>query len=101
MLTKYIDVMNRILRAAPAGMTVALHHCRGNNAGMWQSREGYEAVAEPMFHRATLEAKSYLLEYDTPRAGDFAPLQVPAEGQGGDAGAHLDQDQPGRGRRTR
>jgi len=72
-LAKYIDVMNRIIRAAPAGMVVALHHCRGNNAGMWQSREGYEAVAEPMF--ATLEAKSYLLEYDTPRAGDFAPLR--------------------------
>ncbi|HUB96066.1 MAG TPA: 5-methyltetrahydropteroyltriglutamate--homocysteine S-methyltransferase [Stellaceae bacterium] len=72
-LAKYVDVMNRIIRAAPAGMTVALHHCRGNNAGMWQSREGYEAVAEPMF--ATLEAKSYLLEYDTPRAGDFAPLR--------------------------
>jgi 5-methyltetrahydropteroyltriglutamate--homocysteine methyltransferase len=72
-LATYVEVMNRIVRAAPAGMAVALHHCRGNNAGMWQSREGYESVAEPMF--ATLEAKSYLLEFDTPRAGDFSPLR--------------------------
>ncbi len=60
-LGTYVEVMNRIIRGAPAGMTVAVHHCRGNNAGMWQSRAGYEVVAELMF--ATLEARShYLLE---------------------------------------
>jgi 5-methyltetrahydropteroyltriglutamate--homocysteine methyltransferase len=72
-LRAYVAAMNRIIRAAPAGMMVALHHCRGNNAGMWQAQSGYESVAEEMF--ATLEAKSYLLEYDTPRAGDFTPLR--------------------------
>jgi 5-methyltetrahydropteroyltriglutamate--homocysteine methyltransferase len=72
-LDTYADVMNRILRGAPQGMAVVLHHCRGNNAGMWQSQEGYERVAEIMF--AKVEAPAYLLEYDTPRAGDFAPLR--------------------------
>ncbi len=72
-LDTYVTVMNRIIRGAPQGMTVAMHHCRGNNAGMWQSQTGYEAVAELMF--ATIEAPAYLLEYDTPRAGDFAPLR--------------------------
>jgi 5-methyltetrahydropteroyltriglutamate--homocysteine methyltransferase len=73
LVSTYVDVMNRIIRGAPQGMTVAVHHCRGNNAGMWQAQAGYEAVAEIMF--ATLEAKAYLLEFDSKRAGDFAPLR--------------------------
>lgn len=72
-LETYAAVMNRIIRGAPAGMIVAVHHCRGNNAGRWMAQAGYDEVAELLF--GTLEAKSYLLEYDTPRAGDFAPLR--------------------------
>jgi 5-methyltetrahydropteroyltriglutamate--homocysteine methyltransferase len=72
-LDTYVDVMNRIIRSAPSGMTVSVHHCRGNNAGMWQAQSGYDEVAELMFGK--MEAKSYLLEYDSPRAGDFAPLR--------------------------
>jgi 5-methyltetrahydropteroyltriglutamate--homocysteine methyltransferase len=70
---KYADVINRIIAGAPAGMHVAIHHCRGNNAGLWQAQAGYDAVAEVMFNK--VQAKSYLLEYDSPRAGDFAPLR--------------------------
>jgi 5-methyltetrahydropteroyltriglutamate--homocysteine methyltransferase len=70
---KYADIINRILAGAPAGMQIAIHHCRGNNAGMWQAQAGYDAVAEIMF--SEVKAKSYLLEYDSPRAGDFAPLR--------------------------
>jgi 5-methyltetrahydropteroyltriglutamate--homocysteine methyltransferase len=73
LLDTYAEVMNRIIRGAPKAMTVAVHHCRGNNAGMWQAEAGYDAVAELMF--STVEADSYLLEYDSPRAGDFAPLR--------------------------
>jgi 5-methyltetrahydropteroyltriglutamate--homocysteine methyltransferase len=70
---KYANILNRIIDGAPAGMQVAIHHCRGNNAGMWQAQAGYDAVAEIMF--SEVKAKSYLLEYDSPRAGDFAPLR--------------------------
>jgi 5-methyltetrahydropteroyltriglutamate--homocysteine methyltransferase len=73
LLDTYAEVMNRIIRGAPEDMTIAVHHCRGNNAGMWQGEAGYDAVAELMF--STVEAHSYLLEYDSPRAGDFAPLR--------------------------
>jgi 5-methyltetrahydropteroyltriglutamate--homocysteine methyltransferase len=73
LLAKYAEVMNRIIRGAPKEMIVAVHHCRGNNARMWQAEAGYDVVAELMF--GTVEAKSYLLEYDSPRAGDFAPLR--------------------------
>ena len=73
LLAKYADVINRILAGAPTGMHVAIHHCRGNNAGLWQARAGYDAVAETIFN--TVSAKADLLEYDSPRAGDFAPLR--------------------------
>ncbi len=70
---KYAEVINRIIEGAPAGMHVAIHHCRGNNHGLWQAQAGYDAVAEIIF--GTVKAKAYLLEYDSPRAGDFEPLR--------------------------
>ena len=70
---KYADVINRIIASAPAGMHIAIHHCRGNNAGLWQAQAGYDAVAEIIFNE--IKAPAYLLEYDSSRAGDFAPLR--------------------------
>ena len=58
-------------------MTIVLHMCRGN-VGHGIGAGGYEAIAERAF--AELKVDGYLLEYDTPRAGDFAPLKyVPAD----------------------
>ena len=70
---KYAEVINRIIGKAPAMMHIAIHHCRGNNAGLWQAQAGYDAVAEIIFNE--IKAPAYLLEYDSPRAGDFAPLR--------------------------
>jgi methionine synthase II (cobalamin-independent) len=58
-----------------SGVTRALHVCRGNNAGgRWVANGGYEAVADALFPHLT-NIDTLLLEYDTPRAGDFHPLQ--------------------------
>ena len=70
---KYADIINRIIASAPTGMHMAIHHCRGNNAGLWQAQAGYDAVAEIIFNE--IKAPAYLLEYDSPRAGDFTPLR--------------------------
>ena len=54
-----------------------MHLCRGNRGGQWHSEGSYDAVAEKLFN--DLAIKTYFLEYDTPRAGDFTPLRfVPA-----------------------
>jgi 5-methyltetrahydropteroyltriglutamate--homocysteine methyltransferase len=55
-----------------SGVTRALHVCRGNAAGRWHSRGGYGTIAAQLFPR--LDVDVLLLEYDTDRAGDFAPL---------------------------
>lgn len=73
----YIHLINAALAGRPDGFTVGLHLCRGNFKGQWLSAGGYQYVAERMF--AGIEVDAFFLEYDTPRAGDFAPLAaVPA-----------------------
>jgi len=73
----YIRAINDALTPRPEGMTVGLHMCRGNFKGKWLSEGGYDAIAERAF--AELAVDLLFLEYDSPRAGDFAPLRfVPA-----------------------
>jgi 5-methyltetrahydropteroyltriglutamate--homocysteine methyltransferase len=54
-------------------VTRGIHICRGNSAGAWNAQGGYEAIAADLFPR--LDVDVLLLEYDTPRAGDFGPLR--------------------------
>jgi 5-methyltetrahydropteroyltriglutamate--homocysteine methyltransferase len=69
----YVGTINDAIRDRPPGMTVVVHMCRGNEGVAGLGSGGYEAVAERVFGR--LKVDGYLLEYDTPRAGDFAPLR--------------------------
>lgn len=73
LIDTYIDATNRALESRPVGMTVGIHLCRGNFRGRWMAAGGYEPVAEALFNRLAVDA--FFLEYDTPRAGDFAPLR--------------------------
>ena len=57
----------------PADVVVGVHMCRGNFKGHYLGSGGYESVAERFF--AATHANHFLLEYDTPRAGDFQPLR--------------------------
>ena len=55
-------------------ITLALHICRGNSRSRWYTEGGYEAIAENLFAR--LDVDTFLLEYDTARAGGFEPLRL-------------------------
>jgi 5-methyltetrahydropteroyltriglutamate--homocysteine methyltransferase len=77
LIDRYIDVTNRVLAGEPE-ISIGMHLCRGNRGGQWHAEGSYEAVAEKLFNR--LGIKFFFLEYDSPRAGDFAPLRfAPAE----------------------
>ena len=69
----YIDALNDAITAAPSSAVVGVHMCRGNFKGHYLAAGGYEQVAEQFFTRT--KANHFLLEYDTPRAGDFKPLR--------------------------
>jgi 5-methyltetrahydropteroyltriglutamate--homocysteine methyltransferase len=53
--------------------TSALHVCRGNGPSSWHSSGGYGVIAEQLFGNLAVDV--VLLEYDSDRAGDFAPLE--------------------------
>jgi 5-methyltetrahydropteroyltriglutamate--homocysteine methyltransferase len=73
----YIDAINRAVADCPPQTIVGVHMCRGNFKGHYLAAGGYESVAERFF--AGTQVNHFLLEFDTPRAGDFAPLRfVPA-----------------------
>ncbi len=56
-----------------AGVTRAVHVCRGNApGGRWHSSGGYGTISAQLFPK--LDVDRLLLEYDTERAGAFGPL---------------------------
>ena len=69
----YVAMINRVLEAKPADMTITMHICRGNFRSTWFSSGGYEPVAEILFGGCHVDG--FFLEYDSDRAGGFAPLQ--------------------------
>ncbi len=76
----YVDAINEAVKGAPAGIAIGVHMCRGNYKGMYLSEGGYASIAERLFNRANVS--HFLLEFDTPRAGDFAPLAMMPKSKG-------------------
>jgi 5-methyltetrahydropteroyltriglutamate--homocysteine methyltransferase len=64
---------NAELVAGFPGVTFGIHLCRGNQRSMWHREGSYDAIAERLFNE--LPYQRFLLEYDSPRAGSFAPLR--------------------------
>jgi 5-methyltetrahydropteroyltriglutamate--homocysteine methyltransferase len=74
LLDTAIAADNRVLDAARAeGAMTAVHVCRGNSMGRWLVEGGYDGIAERLFTK--LRCHRLLLEFDSPRAGGFAPLR--------------------------
>lgn len=69
----YVGLINDIVRGRPADLTVCMHMCRGNHESSWVAEGGYEPVAEVVFGETDIDG--FFLEYDSPRAGTFAPLK--------------------------
>ncbi len=75
----YARLINAAIAGRPESMTVAIHLCRGNFRSAWVAEGGYDPVAEALFGQ--IEADAFFLEYDTDRAGDFAPLRYVPDGK--------------------
>ncbi|HVA12345.1 MAG TPA: 5-methyltetrahydropteroyltriglutamate--homocysteine S-methyltransferase [Stellaceae bacterium] len=69
----YVRMLNDVLKGRPADMIVVMHMCRGNHESAWVAEGGYDPVAEIVFGELALDG--FFLEYDSPRAGSFAPLR--------------------------
>jgi len=75
----YARLLNDTIAGRPADMVVCMHLCRGNFAGAWVAEGGYDPIAELLFNE--IDVDGYFLEYDTPRAGSFAPLRFLPKGK--------------------
>ena len=75
----YANLINECIKDRPANMVVCTHLCRGNFASAWVAEGGYDPVAEVLFNE--LNVDGYFLEFDSPRAGNFAPLRYLPKGK--------------------
>ena len=75
----YARLLNATIAGRPADMTICMHLCRGNFAGAWIADGGYEPIAELLFNEIGVDG--YFLEYDSERAGSFAPLRFLPKGK--------------------
>jgi 5-methyltetrahydropteroyltriglutamate--homocysteine methyltransferase len=80
LVDRYIEAINGSVAECPGEVAVGVHMCRGNFRGRHLAQGGYESVAERFFART--RADHFLLEFDTPRAGDFAALRFVPDGKG-------------------
>lgn len=79
LLETYAGLINAAIAGRPADMTVSMHLCRGNFRSMHIASGGYDPVAEVLFNGIDVDA--YFMEYDTERAGSFAPLRFLPKGK--------------------
>ena len=70
---RYAQFINKVIAQKPAGMTLAMHLCRGNFKSTHAAAGNYEPVAEALLAEMNLDA--YFMEYDDARSGDFRPLR--------------------------
>jgi 5-methyltetrahydropteroyltriglutamate--homocysteine methyltransferase len=70
---RYAGFVNKVVARKPAGMTLAMHLCRGNFKSTHAAAGNYEPVAEALLAEMKLDA--IFMEYDDDRSGDFRPLR--------------------------
>jgi 5-methyltetrahydropteroyltriglutamate--homocysteine methyltransferase len=69
----YVEALGDAIAAAPPFMAVGVHMCRGNFKGKYLAEGGYDTIAKALF--GVTGVTHFLLEFDTARSGDFAPLR--------------------------
>ena len=76
---RYANFINKVVAHKPAGMTLAMHLCRGNFKSTHAAAGNYEPVAEALLSEMNLDA--FFMEYDDERSGDFRPLRHLTKGK--------------------
>jgi 5-methyltetrahydropteroyltriglutamate--homocysteine methyltransferase len=76
LVADYVSAVAAAVADPPAGVTTAMHVCRGNYKGHWMATGGYEPVGEAAFGASGVDL--LFLEFDTDRAGGFEPLRFVA-----------------------
>jgi 5-methyltetrahydropteroyltriglutamate--homocysteine methyltransferase len=81
---RYAWFINKVVAQKPAGMTLAMHLCRGNFKSTHAAAGNYEPVAEALLSEMNLDA--FFLEYDDDRSATSGRCAYLKQGQDRRAG---------------
>ena len=74
-----VALNNAAIAGAPDDLVINTHVCRGNYHSTYAFEGGYDPIAPYLF--ASEDVDAFYLEFDTPRAGSFEPLEYVAPGK--------------------
>ncbi len=69
----YLKLNNIALEDLPEDLNLSTHVCRGNYHSTYATSGGYDPIAESLFVKENV--RTYFLEYDDVRSGNFEPLR--------------------------
>ncbi len=78
LIDRYAWMLNEAIKDRPADMTIGMHMCRGNFKSTFVASGGYDAAADAIFNKTSVDV--YFMEYDTDRAGGLEPLRLLPKG---------------------
>lgn len=80
LLSMYLKAHNDAIKDRPEGLIMATHLCRGNMTDdLWLAKGSYENIARRLF--TELSYDTFLLEYETEKAGSLEPLRYLPRGK--------------------
>lgn len=78
LIKSYAWMLEEAIRDRPADLVIGMHMCRGNFRSTFVAEGGYDAAADAIFNRTSVDV--YFMEYDTERAGGLEPLKLLPKG---------------------
>lgn len=78
LIDRYAWMLEEAIKDRPADLLIGMHMCRGNFRSTYAAEGGYDAAADAIFNRTSVDV--YFMEYDTGRAGGLEPLRLLPKG---------------------
>ncbi|WP_029620831.1 5-methyltetrahydropteroyltriglutamate--homocysteine S-methyltransferase [Pseudorhizobium marinum] len=78
LIDRYAWMLNEAIKERPDDMMIGMHMCRGNFRSTHAASGGYDAAADAIFNKTSVDI--YFMEYDTDRAGGLEPLRLLPKG---------------------
>jgi 5-methyltetrahydropteroyltriglutamate--homocysteine methyltransferase len=78
LIDRYAWMLEEAIKDRPDDMTIGMHMCRGNFKSTFVATGGYDAAADAIFNKTSVDI--YFMEYDTDRAGGLEPLGLLPKG---------------------
>ena len=78
LIDRYAWMLEESIKDRPEDMVIGMHMCRGNFKSTFVASGGYDAAADAIFNKTSVDV--YFMEYDTDRAGGLEPLRLLPKG---------------------